>query len=81
MLNGWRWTFLLVYIFLQVDKTQDLSSKIWQTLGAALSQKLRRVIRWDGRPLFGPKLLIIARSKVKDMSDDLAFEYNNANAI
>jgi hypothetical protein len=29
-------TFLLGILFLEVGKTQDLSSKVWQTLGDAL---------------------------------------------
>jgi hypothetical protein len=28
--------FFILHIFLEVDKTQDLLSKIWQTIGATL---------------------------------------------
>jgi hypothetical protein len=31
--------FFILHIFLEVDKTQDLPSKIWQTLGDALTNK------------------------------------------
>ena len=29
--------FFILHIFLEIGKTQDMSSKIWQTLGDALS--------------------------------------------
>jgi hypothetical protein len=47
MPNCWRYTYFTWHIFLQVGKAQDLPSKIWQTLGVALTQKqnyTRRVI-------------------------------------
>jgi hypothetical protein len=33
-------SFFTLHIFLKVGKTQDLSSKIWQTLGDALTCRL-----------------------------------------
>jgi hypothetical protein len=41
MSNCWRWTLFTLHIFLEVGKTQDLPSKIWQTehLGLVWAQR------------------------------------------
>jgi hypothetical protein len=43
-------SFFTWYIFLEVGKTQDILSKIWQTAGDALTRELRWLgYGWPGR--------------------------------
>jgi hypothetical protein len=54
MPNCWRLGLFLVGIsFLEVGKTQDLPSKIWQTLGDFLTQDEGLTIAWQYKKYFG----------------------------